>query len=175
MKRQRGLFLILLVSIALIGCDQLTKNLARTHLKGQPAKEYLGSKVQLLYVENTGAFLSLGADWSDSTSFWLLSVIPFLVMLGFLWYILRNRTSMSNVTLLAWLMVFSGGIGNLIDRLLNDRHVSDFIYMEWGALHTGVFNVADIYVTTGAILILGTSFAEGLRKKKDEPVTQDNS
>lgn len=168
MKWQRGVLPIFLISIVLIGCDQFTKSLARTHLKGQPAKEYLGNKLQLIYVENTGAFLSLGADWSDSTSFWLLSVIPFLVMLGFLWYILRNKNSMSAVSLFAWLMVFSGGIGNLIDRLLNDRHVSDFIYMEWGALHTGVFNVADVYVTTGALLILGTSFVEGVRKKKVE-------
>lgn len=168
MKLQRGLIPILLISITLIGCDQLTKSLARTHLKGQPAKEYLGNKLQLIYVENTGAFLSLGADWSDNASFWLLTVIPFLVMLGFLWYILRNKNSMSAVSLFAWLMVFSGGIGNLIDRLLNDRHVSDFIYMEWGALHTGVFNVADVYVTTGALLILGTSFVEGVRKKKVE-------
>src|SRR5574343_206245 len=173
MKLQRGLLPILIVSILLVGCDRLTKNLARTHLKGQPPKEYLQQKVQLMYVENTGAFLSLGADWSDTSSFWLLTVLPFAVMLGFAWYIIRNKNSMSALNLFAWLLVFSGGLGNLIDRFLYDRHVADVIYMEWGALHTGVFNVADIYVTTGALLVLTSSFMEGLRKKKDATAPPD--
>ncbi len=173
MKLQRGILPILLVSVLLIGCDRLTKNLARTHLKGQAPKEYLQQKVQLLYVENTGAFLSLGADWSDTSSFWLLTILPFGVMIGFAWYILRNKNSMTAVQLFAWLLVFSGGLGNLIDRLLYDRHVADFMYLEWGSLHTGVFNVADIYVTTGAVLILTSSFREGIRKKKETVLPEE--
>jgi len=52
------------------------------------------------------------------------------------------------------MLIISGGIGNIIDRILFDRHVSDFMILSFKGLHTGVFNFADVYVTVGAILLL---------------------
>ena len=51
-------------------------------------------------------------------------------------------------------MVFSGGIGNIFDRIVYDRHVTDFINMGIGNIRTGIFNVADICVTAGVIGLL---------------------
>jgi signal peptidase II len=51
-------------------------------------------------------------------------------------------------------LLFSGGIGNIIDRILFDRHVTDFLNIGLGTLRTGIFNVADICVTAGAIGML---------------------
>ena len=50
-------------------------------------------------------------------------------------------------------LVISGGIGNLIDRVTRG-YVIDFIFMGIGPLHTGVFNIADIAITSGLIMML---------------------
>ena len=51
-------------------------------------------------------------------------------------------------------LVFSGGIGNIIDRIVFDRHVTDFMNLGIGNIRTGIFNVADICVTAGVIGLL---------------------
>jgi lipoprotein signal peptidase len=45
-----------------IGCDQVTKHLATVHLMGAPRQSYLGDSLRLEYAQNTGGFLSLGAN-----------------------------------------------------------------------------------------------------------------
>jgi len=145
--------LFCLLSLAFIGCDRVTKDIAREHLKDKPPVSYFNDKLRLLFVENTGAFLSLGADWSKSKSFWLLTILPIAFLVGFLVVIMRKAKQFSVFEMVAFILVFSGGIGNLADRVLFDRHVTDFINIGIGNLRTGIFNVADIYVTTGVIML----------------------
>jgi signal peptidase II len=54
--------------------------------------------------------------------------------------------------LLSFCLIFAGGIGNIIDRILYDRHVTDFMNVGFGSLRTGIFNFADVCVTSGVIL-----------------------
>jgi signal peptidase II len=51
-------------------------------------------------------------------------------------------------------LVAGGGISNLIDRLLNDGRVTDFLNVGIGALRTGIFNVADMAILLGALLLI---------------------
>jgi signal peptidase II len=51
-----------LAIVATIGCDRVTKHVATTALAGEPGRSYLADTIRLEYVENTGGFLSLGAD-----------------------------------------------------------------------------------------------------------------
>lgn len=129
--------------------------------------QYLNKTVTLVYVENKGAFMSMGADWSDSLSFWTLTVLPLLAMAAFAYFILRNYKKLPTIQLAAWVMVFSGGIGNLVDRVLFDRHVTDFILLGVPGFQTGIFNVADVFVTTGALLLLSHSLVAAIRKKPE--------
>ena len=56
--------LILVVAIAAtIGCDRVTKHLAETTLTRTPRQSFISDTIRLEYVENAGAFLSIGADW----------------------------------------------------------------------------------------------------------------
>ena len=48
---------------ATIGCDRVTKQIAETKLVGMPRQSFLADTIRLEYVENTGAFLGLGAEW----------------------------------------------------------------------------------------------------------------
>ncbi len=140
--------------LAFIGCDRLTKDLAKEHLKDKPAITYLNDTVRLQYVENTGAALSLGDDLPKTVSFWLLSILPLIILLLLFIYTLKHLQQMGMMKIFSIALVFSGGIGNIIDRIVFDRHVTDFMNLGIGNIRTGIFNVADICVTAGVIGLL---------------------
>jgi signal peptidase II len=151
MKSKFKSALFCLISIALISCDQVTKKLAKTHLADQQPSSYFHDFFRLEYVENTGAALSLGAGLPQPYNFILLSVIPLLLLLALFFYTLTNIKKFKLVLLLSFALIFAGGIGNIINRIFNDRHVTDFMNMGIENLRTGIFNVADICITAGVI------------------------
>lgn len=167
MQRLRSVFVMICMSVVLIGCDQATKKLAKVHLSGKAPISYLQNTVRLVYVENTGAFLSMGDNWSPTTSFWVFTVFPLVMLAGLFVVIVKKRAKLSLQELAALLLIFCGGIGNFIDRVLYDRHVTDFLNVGIASLRTGIFNVADMYVTAGAIIILIHSF-----KKRGSGINQ---
>ncbi len=154
MRKPIKIILFFICCLAFIGCDRLTKDLAKVHLKDKPAFSYLHNSVRLEYVENTGAALNLGDKLSKPVSLWLLSILPLIILLVLLWYALKNVQKMSIIKTFSIALIFSGGIGNIMDRLLFDRHVTDFMNLGIGNIRTGIFNVADVCVTAGAIGLL---------------------
>jgi signal peptidase II len=154
MKNRTKILLFCICCFAFISCDRLTKNIAKEHLKDKQDITYFHDSIRLQYVENTGAALSLGDGLPKSISFWVLSILPLVVLLGLLLYTIKNLQQMSLIKIFSIALVFSGGIGNIIDRILFDRHVTDFMNLGIGNIRTGIFNVADICVTTGVIGLL---------------------
>jgi signal peptidase II len=140
--------------LAFIGCDRLTKDLAKEHLKDKAAITYFHDTIRLQYVENTEAALSLGDSLPKTVSFWLLSILPLVILLGLLGYTFKNLQQMGMMKIFSIALIFSGGIGNIIDRILFDRHVTDFMNLGIGNIRTGIFNVADVCVTAGVIGLL---------------------
>lgn len=61
---------------------------------------------------------------------------------------------MSLDTVVAWSLVLSGGLGNLVDRIINDGRVIDFMNIGIGSLRTGIFNVADVCITVGVVVLI---------------------
>ncbi|MBA2249880.1 MAG: signal peptidase II [Chitinophagaceae bacterium] len=151
MKQKFKIFSFCLLSVAFIGCDRFTKNLAKDHLRDKEVISYLHDTVRLEYVENTGAALNLGDNLSRPLSFWLLSILPLVCLLLLAVYAIRNSEKMRLPKLLFISAIVAGGIGNIIDRLLFDRHVTDFMNIGISHFRTGIFNVADVCVTIGAI------------------------
>jgi signal peptidase II len=150
---------IILVSVVV---DQLVKLLASQALRGHPPISFLGDTIRLEYAENSGAFLSLGAqlDPAMRTLFFILGVV---VIIGFcLYWLFKSANTWIAVISLA--AVISGGIGNLIDRISRGS-VIDFIYMGLGPVHTGVFNVADMAISGGLILMLYDQYLTEKSKK----------
>lgn len=141
-------------SILFIGCDQVTKELAKEHLKDKAAMSFYHDTFRLDYIENTGAFLSLGDNWSSTTSFWVLNVLPLLFLTGLFVYAIRKTATHSFIEMFPFLLICSGGWGNIIDRILYNRHVTDFMNVGINNLRTGIFNVADMYVSAGVIMLL---------------------
>lgn len=143
------LILIVLVLLFSVGCDQATKIAARTHLEGQPAASYLGDLFRLTYAENSGAFLGMGSSLPDSVRLGMFVVFVCIALTVGLVWLFRRRETLSRPMLLATTLMIGGGIGNLIDRVLFDGRVTDFMSMGVAGVRTGIFNVADIWIMFG--------------------------
>ena len=151
--RKHRLTLLALVLSGTVGCDQVTKQLAVSGLRGEPGASFLGGIFRLDYYENPGAFLSLFGGLSRPMQFWLLTAGVGAFLLGMLVYVVVNRRlSLFHSGALALLV--GGGVSNWIDRVLNDGRVVDFMILGIGRVRTGVFNVADVAIVAGVIGLL---------------------
>src|SRR5215218_10225200 len=127
MKPRIKIILFCIISFTSIGCDRITKDLAKEHLANRETISYFNDAFRLQYVENTGAALNLGDDLSKTASFWLLSILPLVFLFALLAYTMRNVSKLPVSQMFCFALIFSGGIGNIIDRILFDRHVADFM------------------------------------------------
>lgn len=144
---------VLSVLACTIGCDQFTKELAISRLKGHEARSFCGDIFRLDYAENPGAFLGLGGQMPPSVRWSVLVIVNGVVaacMAGML--LVRRRISLPSYAACALLL--AGAVGNLIDRLRFDGRVVDFLNFGVGPLRTGIFNVADMAIMAGAILLV---------------------
>lgn len=144
-------FLIVTLLLATVGLDRITKVIARDRLESAPPISLFGGIVRLDYVENPGAFLGLGSGLSETTRFWIFSVLVGGFLVGIFLYVLINRR-LSVIEVAAFSLILGGGLGNLIDRVIYD-YVIDFLVVGIGRLRTGVFNVADLAITAGVGLL----------------------
>jgi signal peptidase II len=111
--------------------------------------------VRFEYVQNKGAFLSLGATMPADARFWLLTVAVAGTLALLIVMILRQKTN--PLTTVGLSLLAGGGIGNLIDRI-RWGSVIDFANVGIGPLRTGVFNVADMAIMAGVGLMLMDMF-----------------
>ncbi|MDC4227853.1 MAG: signal peptidase II [Candidatus Manganitrophus sp.] len=144
-------FLIVTLLLATVGLDRITKVIARDRLESAPPMSLFGGIVRLDYVENPGAFLGLGSGLSETTRFWIFSILVGGFLVGLFLYVLINRR-LSVIEVAAFSLILGGGLGNLIDRVLY-HYVIDFLVIGIGRLRTGVFNVADLAITAGVGLL----------------------
>ena len=156
MKYMKKILLFLFIITMLVGCDLSTKEIARKELKGESSRMYLGGTLQFIYAENIGGMLSLGSRISPELRFVVFRLfVTTLLVLMFFYLVLKP--GMGKLRTLAFVLILSGGIGNLVNRYMNDGKVIDFIVLELFGMHTGIFNFADIYVTIGiSYLLLST-------------------
>lgn len=136
---------ILLISAALIGVDQLTKWLAVMFLQtGGPVTVWEGV-FSLKYTVNTGAAWNLfDGQW------WLLTGLTSLMLVGVLGVLLSGRFRKHRLANFGGVLVFAGGVGNLIDRFVHG-YVIDFLKFDF--IDFPIFNVADCFIVVGAITL----------------------
>ena len=137
-----------------VGCDQVTKAVARDHLVLGESHSFLGDSFRLILAENPGAFLSIGESLPEHIRSTIFIVgVGFASLGALLAALFVGGLGRWHVAALA--LIASGGVGNWIDRLTNDGRVTDFLNLGVGALRTGIFNVADIALIAGmAIFVL---------------------
>jgi signal peptidase II len=156
-NKKLNIIIFCVLCLGFIGCDQVTKGWARSYLDNREPVSIFHDTIRLIYVENTGAFMSWGAEWSQNMSFWIFTILPVALLLSFLVYVLKKWSQISILQAISFCMIFSGGIGNVIDRIVRHRHVTDFINLGFQDFRTGIFNVADLYVTIGVLFFAFSS------------------
>jgi signal peptidase II len=159
MMTKIGIQLVLLIAIgATIGCDHVTKHVAATRLSEGPSRSFLADTFRLEYAENTGAFLSLGADWPLPVRTAVFGAGNALLLALF---VVVMRRGWPTRTLLGVALFVGGGVSNLLDRIIHGT-VIDFMNVGIGPLRTGIFNVADMAIMLGVgIVMLETCRSDG--------------
>ena len=153
----KRLLLTMFVVFACVGCDQSTKVLAEANLpRGQPLS-FLSDTLRLQVMHNEGSFLSLGASAPTAWRLAALRIGVSALLVGLLAYALFVRFARAPF-ILALALVLAGGSSNLIDRFIHDGYVVDFINIGLGQVRTGIFNVADVAITVGVLMLLTQSW-----------------
>jgi len=170
-RRTRLGFLFVTIPV-LVALDQWTKRIATDQLMGEPAISLWGGLARLQYARNRGAFLGAGDALSTDARFLILTVGTGVLLLGVGFFLLR-RWEMPRLRFGALLLILAGGIGNLIDRILYG-FVVDFMVVGLGVVRTGIFNVADVLITT-AVVLLVFDMTIGHKDEPDEPKVPNES
>ena len=139
--------IFVIASVVLILIDQVTKYLSLKHLCNKKSVPIIDNVLELTYVENRGAAFGILQD--KQTLFFVLTI----VVLVFIIYSLINlKFDRYHIPYFIFLtLIFSGAMGNFIDRLRN-KCVVDMIYFK--PIDFPVFNFADICITCGCILLI---------------------
>lgn len=142
------IFLVIL-GIVLVIADQLIKIWAINELKPVKAIDFIHfgnlDIMDLRYVQNEGAAFS-----SLSGKRWFLVVLVIVMLIGLLIFVVKYKYK-HPFFMTSAVMVMSGGVGNLIDRI-RFGYVVD--YLDVKLFNFAVFNFADICVVLGAIFML---------------------
>ena len=162
--RPRLAFVLFVATVCTIGCDGVTKHVASSALAGSPAVSLLADTVRLEYAENVGGFLGLGSEWPPVVRAAVFGVGNLLVLLAL--GAVTLRLERSGPALVGVALFVAGGLSNVIDRL-GDGRVIDFLNVGFGPLRTGIFNVADMAIMLGAILILVSNVRQETRLPDD--------
>jgi signal peptidase II len=147
------LSVVAVVLLSSVGCDQMTKSLAQQQLAASPPISLLNDLVRLELASNRGAFLSLGESLPGAVRYLLFVGIVSAALAAMIAFALRLRGADPG-HLVAFSLLAGGGIGNLIDRVLHDGAVVDFVSIGIGPLRTGIFNLADAAISLGILLLL---------------------
>lgn len=140
-----------------VAFDQATKALARVILVEGAPHDFLGGILHIRLVENHGAFLSLGSTLPEPVRNAIFLVGASLMVAGLVaWIFLSKAADAPTRLVLSW--IAAGGIGNIIDRAIFDGGVTDFLNLGIGPLRTGIFNVADMYITFALAFVVWQMF-----------------
>ena len=167
MKLSKRSIYIILVIVLTIAADQISKVLVRenivlrTDINPGERIALVGDAFIMMHVENKGAFLGMGSELNETLRVILLLILPVVVLGYVLRHIFKDK-SLDNWSLFAFASIIGGGIANVFDRIVFGK-VTDFLFIDLGGVfRTGIFNLADLSVTTGMIILLFMSF----KKKK---------
>ncbi|WP_461040201.1 signal peptidase II [Tepidimicrobium xylanilyticum] len=142
--------LLYLMGILIIVLDQITKFAAVKYLKGKSPYVVIENFFQLCYVENTGAAFGI---LQNKKLFFI--VITIFVIITIVLFLIKYSSSVTLLFRFGLIMLLGGAIGNFIDRI-RLGYVVDFFSFKLGRNYNfPVFNVADIFVVLGTILIMG--------------------
>ena len=151
-----------IIAVILIAVDRITKNWAAQALASGDIA-VIDKVLYFRYTENTGVAFSMFSD-----NRWILVGITSVMLIVALAFFLSGKIK-DKLELFALSLIIAGGVGNLIDRL-SLGYVIDFIDVR--IINFAIFNVADMCITIGAILVCIAAFAAEKREKREQESKQ---
>ncbi len=160
-----------LVVAVVIALDLVTKRWALEELSNGRTLELLGGAIPLTLTFNQGA--AFGLTIGDDPRWFFIPVT--FVAIGFLIALIWQSGPAEHARVVAAAFVLGGAIGNLYDRIRWDRGVVDFIGpIDLGFMDWPIFNVADMAITCGAVLLAISFIREDLRGRGEELTDEDS-
>lgn len=156
MKRTTKLILLPVIAL-LVAIDQWTKLWAVDSLKAKGSMTVISGVLDFTYVENRGAAFGMLADHQ-----WVFMIFTTATVLV-CFYLLFLKNSPSKLLNSVFVLIISGGMGNMIDRIFR-RFVVDFINVTFVEFY--VFNIADCLIVVGACLLVLYLILDIIKEKK---------
>lgn len=135
--------LVLLVIIV----DQFIKNIVLTNINLNEIISIIPDFFFFTYVKNTGGAWSIFSNYP-----FLLTIIGFICIMGLNYY-LSKKDKFNKLEIIYYGLILGGMIGNFIDRVIYDG-VIDYIGFKFGSYQFPIFNIADITIVIGVLLVL---------------------
>ena len=155
----------LIAMVALVALDQISKYFATLYLAPVGVMPFIPGVMELRYVLNDGAAFSM---FSGGNAWILITVTSVALTAMCVWFFWKKPSCA--LVRAAFILVIAGGVGNLIDRVLNG-HVVDFFATTF--MNFAVFNVADCFVCVGVVLLLIAVLRDEAKNKKQAQPSSD--
>lgn len=151
-------FKVFLTAIIIFTLDLLTKSMVFSYLLYGKSKTIISNFFSLVPTKNTGAAFSI---FSDANIFLIIVSVLILV---YLLYLLNKQIKFNKLNIISYGLLIGGLLGNLYDRIIY-KYVRDFFSFKIFNYDFAIFNVADIAICLGAILLIITLFKEGRKNE----------
>jgi len=142
--------------------DQLTKYAVQRFLEPYSRIEIIPGVCNLTYIINTGGAFGLFGGLTNPWRILLFVGISIIALVILLIFYMKYYTQ-DTLTPLAIALIAGGAMGNFIDRIRYNG-VIDFIDLHYGRYHWPAFNVADMGITIGVVIILVHQILIGTRE-----------
>lgn len=153
-------FISSLIIIASFALDRFSKiYILQTFIEKNFEEQFINQFLNFILVWNKG--IAFGLFQSETFFYQFISLLILLIVLFILYLIFRSD---SLVEIVSFSMITGGALGNLFDRFYYQA-VPDFIDFHYGDFHWFTFNVSDICISIGVILLL---IFDMFKFKKDE-------
>ena len=138
------------ILVFFVFCDLITKFFIKNNFLINESKK-VNSFLDIVYIQNYG--VSFGF-LSGLVSYWVLVIVGLLVTSLIYYLMIRSYKRLEK---LAYFIIIIGALANIIDRIINS-YVVDFISVHYGDFYWPAFNLADIYITIGIIMLIISFF-----------------
>ena len=152
---------LLLITALVIMLDQLTKLLITRTMEVSESNPIINNFLYITYHRNSGA--AFGILQGQMLLFYMVTTVA---VIGIFIWLSRLNLKKDHVLAISLALILGGALGNFIDRV-RYQAVVDFIHTVWWGYNFPIFNVADIALVVGAILMLLDILIFDRRKSKD--------
>ena len=144
------------ILVFFVFCDLITKFFIKNNFLINESKK-INSFLDIVYIQNYG--VSFGF-LSGLVSYWILVIVGLLVT-SLIYYLMIN--SFKRLEKLAYFIIIIGAMSNILDRIIN-TYVVDFISLHYYDFYWPAFNLADIYITIGIIMLIISFFIKSKKQ-----------